>query len=79
MSDDKAQKSADKSVTNVQKSASNFDAIFRKKFKELKDDQESKGNSRRDLSRDGRVGRIARFIVIFAIFYVLTVVLLLLK
>ena len=45
MSNDKAHESADKSVTNVQKSASNFDAIFRKKFKELKDDQESKGNS----------------------------------
>ena len=42
MSDDKAHESANKSVTNVQKSASNFDAIFRKKFKELKDDQENK-------------------------------------
>jgi hypothetical protein len=60
MSDDKAHESADKSVTNVHKSASNFDAIFRKKFKELKDDQESKGNSRRDLPRDGRVGKDQR-------------------
>jgi len=43
--------------TNADKFDSNFDAIFRKKFKELKDDQESKGNYKRDLPRDGRVGK----------------------
>ena len=43
--------------TNAKKFSSNFDAIFRKKFKELKDDQESKGNSKRDLPRNGRVGK----------------------
>ena len=42
--------------TNAKKFNSNFDAIFRKKFKELKDDQESKGKFRKDLPRDGRMG-----------------------
>ena len=54
------QKSVPYRRIKAQKSASNFDAIFRKKFKELKDDQESKGNSRRDLPRDGRVGKDQR-------------------